>query len=68
MAVGIQNATELFIHHGVGMQRLQDIAKESGDSKTLVHRWQRMMEAYLGTQVHVLSGVGYQPNESGLRE
>jgi len=66
MAVGIQNATELFVNHGVGMQKLQDISTEAGDTKTLVNRWQRMMEAYLGTQVHVLSGIGYQPNESGL--
>jgi len=68
MAFGIQDATALFVVHGVGMQKLQDIAKEAGDVDTLVHRWQRMMETYLGTQVHVLAGLGYQPNESGLRK
>jgi hypothetical protein len=66
MAFGIQNATELLIKHGVGMQKLKDIAKEGGDTKTLVHRWQRMMEAYLGSQVHILAGLGYQPSENGL--
>mmetsp|Transcript_5343 Transcript_5343/g.8177 ORF Transcript_5343/g.8177 Transcript_5343/m.8177 type:complete len:297 (+) Transcript_5343:85-975(+) len=66
IAVGIQDATALFINHGVGMQKLQMIAKEAGNTETLVNRWQRMMEAYLGTQVHVLAGLGYQPNENGL--
>ena len=68
IAVGIQDSTALFIKHGVGMQKLQMIAKEAGNTETLVNRWQRMMEAYLGTQVHVLAGLGYQPNENGLRE
>ena len=66
MAFCIQKSTELFINHGLGMQRLQDVAKEAGDIDTLVSRWQRMMEAYLGTQVHVLAGLGYPPNENGL--
>ena len=68
IAVGIQDSTALFIKHGVGMQKLQMIAQEAGNTETLVNRWQRMMEAYLGTQVHVLAGLGYQPNENGLRE
>jgi activator of HSP90 ATPase len=68
MAFGIQNATELFVKHGVGMQKLKEIAKEPRDTNTLVHRWQRMMEAYLGSQVHVLAGLGYPPNENGLCE
>mmetsp|Transcript_2593 Transcript_2593/g.3890 ORF Transcript_2593/g.3890 Transcript_2593/m.3890 type:complete len:290 (+) Transcript_2593:42-911(+) len=67
MAFGIQSATELFVRHGLGKQKLKDISKETGDVKTLVSRWQRMMEAYLGTQVHVLAGLGYKPNEHGLQ-
>lgn len=67
MAFGIQSATKMFIKDGVGYQRLNEIAKDSGDSKTLVTRWQRMMEAFLGTQVHVIAGLGYQPNENGLQ-
>eukprot|EP01083_Nonionella_stella_P036732 100231_1 len=66
MAFGIQSSTELFIKHGVGMQKLQEVAQEEGGTKTLVFRWQKMMEAYLGTQVHVLAGLGYPPNENGL--
>lgn len=66
MAFGIQKSTELFVKHGVGMQKLKDIAKEPRDTNTLVQRWQRMMEAYLGSQVHVLAGLGYPPNENGL--
>ncbi len=68
MAFGIQQANELFINHGLGNQKLAAIGKETGDVETLVSRWQRMMEAYLGTQVHVLAGLGYAPNETGLRE
>jgi hypothetical protein len=68
MAFGIQKSTELFVKHGVGMQKLKDIAKEPRDTNTLVQRWQRMMEAYLGSQVHVLAGLGYPPNENGLCE
>lgn len=66
LAFGIQSSTELFIKHGVGMQKLQEVAQEEGGTKTLVFRWQKMMEAYLGTQVHVLAGLGYPPNENGL--
>jgi hypothetical protein len=65
MAVGCQDAMKLFLKHGLGMQRLKEIAKSSGQY-TLVHRWQRMMEAFIGTQVHVLAGMGYSPDESGL--
>ncbi len=68
MAFGIQRANELFINHGLGNQKLAEIGKEAGNVETLVSRWQRMMEAFLGTQVHVLAGLGYAPNETGLRE
>ena len=66
MALGIQNATKMYITHGVGFQRLDEISKASGDRETLVYRWQRMMEAFLGTQVHVIAGLGYSADESGL--
>ena len=68
IAFGIQNATEMFLKHGVGHQKLAEIGNEAGDVETLVSRWQRMMEAFLGTQVHVLAGLGYAPNEGGLRK
>lgn len=68
MAMGIQSSTKMYIKHGIGYQRLVDIAKDGGETKTLVTRWQRMMEAFLGTQVHVIAGLGYSPNENGLRE
>lgn len=68
MAFGIQSATKMYMKHGVGYQKLKEIAKESGNNKTLVTRWQRMMEAFLGTQVHVIAGLGYTPNERGLRK
>lgn len=67
MAYGIQDAVELFVRCGVGHQKFKALSKESGDVNTLVSRWQQMMEAFLGTQLHVLSGLGYNPNESGLQ-
>lgn len=66
IAFGIQSSTQMYIKHGIGYQRLNEIAKDGGETKTLVTRWQRMMEAFLGTQVHVIAGLGYSPNEQGL--
>lgn len=66
IAHGIQEATKLFMQHGIGMQKIKTIATEAENVDTLVSRWQRMMEAYLGTQVHVLAGLGYYADESGL--
>ncbi len=68
MAFGIQKATRMYVDHGVGYQKLNEIAKDKGDVGTLVTRWQRMMEAFLGTQVHVIAGLGYSPSEQGLRK
>lgn len=68
MAFGIQKATRMYVEHGVGYQKLNEIAKDKGDVGTLVTRWQRMMEAFLGTQVHVIAGLGYSPSEHGLRK
>lgn len=67
MAFGIQKSTKLVIEHGFGMQRLKDIAREAGDIDTLQTRWQRMMEAFLGSQLHVLTGLGYPSSEQGLQ-
>lgn len=66
MAKGVQSATLLYIQHGLGRRRLDEIAKQSSDVSTLVQRWQKMMEAFLGTQVHVLAGLGYTANEQGI--
>lgn len=67
MAIGVQDATTLFLKHGLGKRRLDEIAKAAGQGPdTIVSRWQRMMEAFLGTQVHVLAGLGYPPNEQGI--
>ena len=73
MAQGVQNATLLYIRHGLGRRRLDDLShqatttqKQEDPSSTLVLRWQRMMEVFLGTQVHVLAGLGYPPTEQGI--
>jgi len=54
------------MRYGLGKQRLEALSVDSGDVKTLVPRWQKMMEAFLGTQVHVLAGLGYTTDENGL--
>jgi hypothetical protein len=54
----------MYMRHGVGKQRLEDIATVS--DVPLVTKWQKMMEAFLGTQVLVLAGLGYAPTEEGL--
>jgi hypothetical protein len=66
IAYGIQNTNELFIRHGIARRKLEDLAKHAGNVDTLVERWQKMMEAFLSTQVHVLAGLGYHPSEVGL--
>ncbi|KAL3934878.1 MAG: hypothetical protein SGARI_003197, partial [Bacillariaceae sp.] len=32
----------------------------------LVLKWQRMMEIYLGAQLHVIASLGYETNEQGI--
>jgi len=71
MAVGIQDSTRLFIRHGLGKQRLVQISEsmsddDGDDNSSIVTKWQQMMEAFLGTQVHILAGLGYTPDEQGL--
>jgi len=64
MAKGIQSANHLILKYGVGKQRLQLLAKES--ELPLVVKWQRMMEIYLGAQLHVVAALGYETNEQGI--
>jgi hypothetical protein len=64
MARGIQNGNKLILRHGVGQQRLQLLATQS--DLPLVKKWQRMMEIYLGAQLHVIAALGYETNEQGI--
>jgi hypothetical protein len=64
MADGIQQANQLILKHGVGKQRLELLAKDK--SMPLVTKWQRMMEIYLGAQLHVVAALGYDTNEQGI--
>ncbi len=66
MAQGIQTANHLILKHGVGRQRLELLSKASDDSMPLVVKWQRMMEIYLGAQLHVVASLGYQTDETGI--
>ena len=65
VALGVQDAVLMYIKHGLGGRRLDEIRNASGKIP-LVTRWQHMMEAFLGTQLHVLAGLGYEPNERGM--
>eukprot|EP00980_Cylindrotheca_fusiformis_P008226 scaffold1736_cov127-Cylindrotheca_fusiformis.AAC.40 len=64
MAIGIQDANQLFLRHGIGRQRLELLAQD--ENMPLVIKWQRMMQIYLGMQVHTIAGLGYQTNEQGI--
>lgn len=64
IAEGIQNANQLILKYGVGKQRLQLLAKS--EDMPLVLKWQRMMEIYLGAQLHVIASLGYETNEQGI--
>lgn len=64
IAEGIQNANKLILRHGVGNQRLKLLAQTP--EMPLVLKWQRMMEIYLGAQLHVVAALGYDTNENGI--
>jgi len=63
IAEGIQNANSLILKYGVGSQRLALLATSEDP---LVLKWQRMMEIYLGAQLHVIASLGYETNEQGI--
>ncbi|KAL9185824.1 hypothetical protein ACHAXT_003601 [Thalassiosira profunda] len=62
--LGAQDAMKLFIQHGLGKQKLHQIAAEK--DAPLVDRWQRMIATFLETQCHVIALLGYQPDEKGI--
>ena len=64
MAKGIQTANHLILKYGVGRQRLKLLSKDN--DMPLVIKWQRMMEVYLGAQLHVVAALGYSTDESGI--
>lgn len=65
MAEGILDLTQFYIRFGISNQRLHALALEPS-SMPVVERWQSMMEIYVATQLHVIAGLGYPPNEQGL--
>lgn len=64
MAEGISDTTQFYIKHGLSSQRLKLLSRES--EMPAVVKWQKMMEIFLTTQVHVIAGVGYSSDEHGL--
>lgn len=65
--LGAQDAMKLFIQHGLGKQKLQQIAADKPNSP-LVDRWQKMVMTYLETQCHVIALLGYRPDEQGISQ
>lgn len=57
---------KLFIQHGLGKRKLEEVAADKSNNTPLVNRWQKMVATYLETQCHVIALLGYQPNEQGI--
>jgi hypothetical protein len=66
MAEGIANSTHFYIRYGTAKQRLRVLA--ANERMPVVTKWQKMMEVFLRTQLHVISGLGYNPDETGLQQ
>lgn len=65
MAEGIAETTHFYLRCGLSHRRLQAL---SGQDMPVVEKWQKMMEIFLTTQVHVIAGMGYASNEEGLTQ
>jgi hypothetical protein len=64
----VQQTTLMYINHGTASQSLEQIAAMTkAGNINLVVRWQKMMEVLLGSQVHILAGLGYPQSEQGLQ-
>eukprot|EP00527_Entomoneis_sp_CCMP2396_P002075 CAMPEP_0198143002 /NCGR_PEP_ID=MMETSP1443-20131203/5646_1 /TAXON_ID=186043 /ORGANISM="Entomoneis sp., Strain CCMP2396" /LENGTH=317 /DNA_ID=CAMNT_0043806139 /DNA_START=98 /DNA_END=1048 /DNA_ORIENTATION=+ len=63
MAMAIHDMTQLYIEYGVSKQRLEALA---AIEMPVVQKWQQMMEIFFTTQLHVVAGFGYSPDEHGL--
>lgn len=66
LAFQVQETTKMYVTSGLCHQNLKALSEEAGDVDTLVVRWRRMMESFLGTQVHVIAGLGYSVDDRGL--
>lgn len=64
MAEGIADATQFFLRYGLSHRRLVELSHN--DDLPVVTKWQKMMEVFLSTQIHVTTGMGYAPDEHGL--
>mmetsp|Transcript_1042 Transcript_1042/g.1912 ORF Transcript_1042/g.1912 Transcript_1042/m.1912 type:complete len:351 (+) Transcript_1042:3-1055(+) len=67
VALKAQDAMKLYIEHGVGKRKLEEIAAEKEKGETaLVDRWQKMIQIYLQAQCHIISLLGYTPDDRGI--
>ena len=66
MAEGIADATHFYIRYGLSHRRLQQLAEDT--TMPVVDKWQKMMEIFLTTQLHVIAGMGYGASEQGLTQ
>ena len=64
MAKGIVDTTQFYIRHGVAHQHLKSLSQNV--DMPVVTKWQKMMQIFLMTQLHVISGLGYSADEQGL--
>jgi hypothetical protein len=64
IAEGILDLTQFYCRFGISGQRLKALADVP--DLPIIERWQEMMEVYVTTQIHVIAGLGYDPNAEGL--
>ena len=60
----VTDATHFYIKHGLSNQRLKALTLYK-EMPTVI-KWQKMMEIFLTTQIHVIAGLGYSADEQGL--
>ena len=68
MARGIQESNLLILRHGIGKQRLLQLAESTEEEVDLTMKWQQMMEIYLTCQLHMVAALGYPTNEQGIMQ
>jgi len=66
IAEGIATMTQFLLKHGAASQRIKVLAEDL--KVPTIAKWQKMMQIFLTTQLHVLASLGYSADEKGLTQ